>query len=226
MSYVLNSYLLTYLPYERIYLQNPLPSVTKRKYMKSFDFSWRLVRCAWCDCAVQHVRSTVSHAWLRDRASVTSVTPATTTTARLISARVCLHATAAFCTLSRYTLSPRKKRSPWACLTRRPASADRTALRQFQTTGQPVSRTQASDAMTSRLPRYEAKCVQRRCFQCASVPLRSDIKGTELPSANILIPLERQLIALQLSRWQFLYNETLQQTFRPLLSILSKRRQI
>ena len=89
--------------------------------------------------------------------------------------------------------------------TRRPASADRTARRQFYT-GQPVSRTQASDAMTSRLPRYEAKCVQRRCFQCGSVPLRSDIKGTELPPANILIPLERQLIALQLCRWQFLYN--------------------
>jgi len=44
-------------------------------------------------------------------------------------------------------------------LTRRPASADKTARRQFQATGQPVSRTQASDAMTSRLPRYEAKCV-------------------------------------------------------------------
>jgi len=27
--------------------------------------------------------------------------------------------------------------------------------------------------------------------------LRSDIKGTELPPANILIPLERQLIALR-----------------------------
>jgi len=37
-------------------------------------------------------------------------------------------------------------------LTRRPASADRTARRQFQATGQPVNRTQASDAMTSRLP--------------------------------------------------------------------------
>jgi len=36
--------------------------------------------------------------------------------------------------------------------------------------------------------------------------LRSDIKGTELPPANILIPLERQLIALQLCRWQFLFN--------------------
>jgi len=54
--------------------------------------------------------------------------------------------------------------------------------------------------MTSRLPRYEAKCVQRRCFQCGWVPLRSDIKGTELPPANILIPLEKQLIALQLCR--------------------------
>ena len=29
------------------------------------------------------------------------------------------------------------------------------------------------------------------------------------------MPLERQLIALQLCRWQFWYNETLQQTFRP-----------
>jgi len=113
--------------------------------------------------------------------------------------------------------------SPW---TRRPASADRTARRQFQATGQPVSRTQASDAVTSRLPRYEAKCVQCRCFQWGSVPLRSGIKGQELPAANILIPLERQLIALQLCRWQFLYNETLQQTFRPLLSKLSKRWQI
>jgi len=96
--------------------------------------------------------------------------------------------------------------------TRRPASADRTARHQFQATGQPMSRTQASDAMTSRLPRYEAKCVQRRCFQCGSVPLRWDIKGTELPPANILKQLERQLIALQLCRWQFLYNETFQQT--------------
>jgi len=44
-------------------------------------------------------------------------------------------------------------------LTRRPASADSRARRQFQATGQPVSRTQASDAMTSRLPRYHAKYV-------------------------------------------------------------------
>ena len=107
--------------------------------------------------------------------------------------------------------------------TRRPASADRTARRQFQAAGQPVTRTQASDAMTSRLPRYEAWCVQRRCFH---VPLRSDIKKTELPPANILIPLKRQLIALQVSWWQFLYDETMQQTFHPVLLKLSKRRQI
>jgi len=93
-----------------------------------------------------------------------------------------------------------KHRTAAPNLTRRPASADKTARRQFQATGQPVSRTQASDAMTSRLPRYEPKCVQRRCFQCGSVHLRSDIKGTELPPDNILIPLERQLIALQLCR--------------------------
>ena len=92
------------------------------------------------------------------------------------------------------------KRSNSYDTTRRPASTDRTARRQFQATGQPLSQTQASDAMTSRLPRYEAKSVQRRCFQWGSVPLRSDIKGTELPPANVLIPLERQLIALQLCR--------------------------
>jgi len=62
--------------------------------------------------------------------------------------------------------------------TRRPASADRTARRQFQATGQLVSRMQASNAVTSRLPRYEAKCVQRRCFQCGSVTFRSDIYKT------------------------------------------------
>jgi len=81
--------------------------------------------------------------------------------------------------------------------TRRPVSADRIACRQFQATGQPVSQRQDSDAMTSRLPRYEAKCVQCRCFQWGSIPLRSDIKGTELPPANTLTPLERQLTAIQ-----------------------------
>jgi len=41
--------------------------------------------------------------------------------------------------------------------------------------------------------------------------------------ANMLTPIERQLIALQLYRWQFLYNETLQQTFRRALWKLSKK---
>jgi len=50
--------------------------------------------------------------------------------------------------------------------------------------------------------------------------------GNGHPPANILISLKRQLIVLQLCRWHFLYNETLQQTFRPLLSELSKRQQI
>jgi len=54
----------------------------------------------------------------------------------------------------------------------------------------------------------------------------SRYQGMEQPPANILIPLERQLSALQFCRWQFIYNETLQQTFRPLSSKLSKRWQI
>ena len=51
-------------------------------------------------------------------------------------------------------------------------------------------------------------------------------RGRGRPPGNMLTPLEKQLIALQLCRWEFLYNETLRQTFRPLLSKLSKRRQI
>ena len=42
--------------------------------------------------------------------------------------------------------------------------------------------------------------LQRTCFQWGLVPLLSDIKGTEVPRANILIPHKRQLIALQLCR--------------------------
>jgi len=105
-------------------------------------------------------------------------------------------------------------------------TVDQTIDPTVEITGQPVSRTQASDA-SGRLPHYEAKCVEHAVpMGRGSVPLRADIKGIELPPANILIPLERQLIVLQLCRWQFLYNEALQQTFRPALSKLSKRRQI
>ena len=50
--------------------------------------------------------------------------------------------------------------------------------------------------------------------------------GRGRPPANILIPLERQLNALQLCRWQFLYNETLHQIFRPSLSKSSKIRHL
>jgi len=50
--------------------------------------------------------------------------------------------------------------------------------------------------------------------------------GRGRPPTNILIPLERQLNALKLCRWQFLYNETLQQTFRPSFSKSSKIRQL
>jgi len=106
--------------------------------------------------------------------------------------------------------------------TRRPASTDRTARHQFQATGQPVSRTQASDAMTKWLPRYEAECAQCRCLQCRSVPSRSDIKAMELPPTNILIPLERQLIALQLCRRNFLYNETFQHFSSFIVKIVQK----
>jgi len=58
------------------------------------------------------------------------------------------------------------------------------------------------------------------------VSLSQDFRGKGSSPANVLIPLDRQLIALQLCRWQLLYNETLQQTSRPLLSRLSQRRQI
>jgi len=45
-------------------------------------------------------------------------------------------------------------------------------------------------------------------------------QGKGSTPASILIWLERQFIALQLCRWQFLYNKTLQQTSRPLLTKL------
>ena len=74
-------------------------------------------------------------------------------------------------------------------------TVDPTINPTVEITGQPVSRTQASDA-SGRLPRYEAKCVERTRFQWGSVPLR----GNGATPANILIPLERQLTALQLCR--------------------------
>jgi len=109
--------------------------------------------------------------------------------------------------------------------TRRPASAE----------GQPAAnfRLMANQWAERRLvTQWSHGCRAMRRSVCNTgasnagpIPLRSDIKGTDLPPANILIPLERQLIALQLCRWQFLYNETLHQPFRRLLSKLFKRRQ-
>ena len=55
--------------------------------------------------------------------------------------------------------------------------------------------------------------MERTLFQCGVGPfasLRADIKGTELPPANILIPLERQLIALQFASDSF-YTRTHQE---------------
>ena len=92
------------------------------------------------------------------------------------------------------------------------ASADRTVHCQFQATGQPVSRMQASDAMTSWLPiellflSLTAEVLQGKMCQ-NSLPsggggsVSAKISGGRgCPSANILISLERQLIALQLCR--------------------------
>ena len=84
----------------------------------------------------------------------------------------------------------------------------------------------SSDAMTSRLPHCEAKCVQCRCFQWRSIPLHSDIKGMELPLPIYSYHSKGNWLRYNFCRWQFLYNETLQQTFRPLLSNSSKGRQI
>jgi len=75
---------------------------------------------------------------------------------------------------------------------------------------------------SGRLPRYGANCVQRTRLGVGAFACRH--QGNRATPAHMLIPLERQLIALQLCRWQFLYNETLQQTSRSLLSKLYERR--
>jgi len=72
--------------------------------------------------------------------------------------------------------------------TRRPASTDRTACRQFQATGQPVSRTQASDAMTVTAAALSGKVCATQVLPMWVGPFAFRFKGTELPPANILIP--------------------------------------
>jgi len=75
-----------------------------------------------------------------------------------------------------------------------------------------VSRTQASDA-SGRLPRYEAKCVKRTRFQWGSVPLRADIKETELPLPKIIDTTRKAIDCATTLPLTVLYNETLQQNF-------------
>jgi len=58
-------------------------------------------------------------------------------------------------------------------------TVDPTIDPNVEITGQPVSRTQASNA-NGHLPHYEAKCVECTRFQWGLVPLRADIEGTEL----------------------------------------------
>jgi len=61
-----------------------------------------------------------------------------------------------------------------------------------------------------RLRRFKAKCVKARYLQEGVGQFEPRFQGEGSSSANILIPLDRQLIALQLCRWQLLYNETMQ----------------
>ena len=72
---------------------------------------------------------------------------------------------------------------------------------------------QANDTMTSRLPRYEAKCVQRRCFQWGSVPLHSDIGNGATP-CQYIDATRKAIDCATTLLLTALYNETLQQTFR------------
>ena len=58
-----------------------------------------------------------------------------------------------------------------------------------------------------QLTRYKAKCVKTCCLQEGVGHLEPRSQGKGSSPANILIPLERQLNALQCCRWQFLYNE-------------------
>jgi len=106
-------------------------------------------------------------------------------------------------------------------LTRRPASAERTARRQFQATGPPVSRTQASGAMTSRLPPYEAKCVQRRCFQWGR-SLCVQISSEQSYPLPIYYTTRKAIDCATALPLTFLYKQTLQQTFPPLMSKFPK----
>jgi len=114
-----------------------------------------------------------------------------------------------------------------ACKTRRPASSDRSARRQFQATGQPVSWMQASDAMTSLLPSYEAKCVQHMMVLPMRVgPFAFKYQGNGATPCQYLDTTQKAIDCATTLPREFLCNETLQQTFRPVLSKLPNSPQI
>jgi len=92
-------------------------------------------------------------------------------------------------------------------------------------TGQPVSLTQASDG-SGRLPRYEANCVQRTHFQWRVGPFAFLYQGNGATPCPYIDTTRKAIDCATICRWQFLYNGTLQQTSRTLLSKLYERRQI
>jgi len=93
-------------------------------------------------------------------------------------------------------------------------------------TGQPVSRTQATDASARAAALYEAKCVERTRFQWGAGPFARRYQGHR-PTLCLYTDTTRKAIdcATTLPLTVF-YNETLQQTSRPLLWKLYERRQI
>jgi len=98
--------------------------------------------------------------------------------------------------------------------TRMPASADRTARLQFQATGQPVSRTQASDAMTSRLARYEAKrSVCNAGASNAGWSICVQISREPSYPCQYIDTTRKAIHCATTLPLRVLYNETLQQTF-------------
>jgi len=96
----------------------------------------------------------------------------------------------------------------------------------FRATGQPVSWTQASDAMASRLAALWGEVCATQMLPTGVGPFAFRYQGNAATSANILIPLERQLIALQLCRWQIYIMKLCSKRFFLYCRNLYERRQI
>jgi len=136
-------------------------------------------------------------------------------------------------TIPAFTLQPQSVTALWLVFISRPAggrklSCLRRGLDEESGCGERVTLSDCRPVrshISTRRPASADRTARRHVLPMGSVLWRLDIKGRELPPANILIPFERQLIALQLCRWQLLYNEILHQTSRPLLWKLSERRQ-